>query len=381
MSSTKHISSKIGIVILILGLLVTLFLVNYLPKINLALKSPEAAALVSFPKDHKSHPNFKAEWWYLSLLTKTVKPDGSDEKDTAQIISFSRILNNNGLLTSNYDHSNQSFREKTNKGGDLQVYLTDGKYLFAQYSDAVSNATLQEKKPGKDKKRIYKLTGKTPEIGTFDLTLKERTKSNLPLLWGGNTPNCTGKISVFEDNDTFYYSIPDLDITGFITNENGEQRNVKIGKAWIDHQWFNSSWPEDWKGHYWSGLHFTETSNLYDPGPHHAIGFVTQIYDTGPKNTYWVKRNANGSNQCGTEGNIAINNYGDTNYPSSWTIDLKKSSNSFLQFNGSPFSDNQVFTPPYLPKFFEPASYITGTLNGKPITGLGFFETHLTKPQ
>lgn len=393
MNPNKHISSKIGFIILALGLLLTLFLVNYLPKINLAFKRPQAAALVSFPEDHKSHPNFKAEWWYLNLLTKTTNQQGKDEKDTGYLLSFSTIKPSenstriNGLLSSFYDNSSKEFKQNTNMGGDLQVYLKNQKYLFAQYTNPDSYATLEEKKPGKDKKRVYKLSGKTPEIGIFDLTLKERTKSNSPLLWGGNTPNCTGKISVFEPDDTFYYSIPDLDITGTITNPNGEQRNVKIGKAWIDHQWFNSSWPENWKGHYWSGLHFTESSNLYDSGPHHAIGFVTQFYNDEklgeiPKYTYWVKRNANGSNQCGTEGNIAINNYGDTNYPSSWTIDLMKSGKKLLQLTGSSFSDNQVFDPPAnLKDFFEPVSFYSGTLNGKPITGLGFFETHRTKPQ
>lgn len=388
MKSNKYISSKIGIIILLLGLLLTLFLVNYLPKISLALKKPQAAALVSFPRDHSSHPNFKAEWWYLNLLTKTTNQQGVDEKDTGYLLSFSTIkppessTKINGLLSSIYDNSSKEFKQNTDIGGDLQVYLKNQKYLFAQYTNQDSYATLEEKKPGADGKRIYKLSGKTPQTGTFDLTLKERTKSNSPLLWGGNTPNCTGKISVFEPDDTFYYSIPDLDITGTITNANGEQRNVKIGKAWIDHQWFNNTPPSNWKGHYWTSFHFTESNNLYNNEPHHAVGFVTQIYNTGPKYTYWVKRNANGSNQCGTEGNIAINNYGETNYPASWTIDLKKSGNKFLQLTGSSFSDNQIFNPPGgLPQFFEPVSFYSGTLNGKSITGLGFFETSRTKPQ
>lgn len=384
-------SSKKGVFILLVGLFSTLVLANFIPKINLSLKKPQANALLSFPQDHSIHPDFNAEWWYLSLMTKTTNNSGEDEKDTGHLISFSSIRPSkesekiNGLLSSTYDNSSKEFKENTDIGGDLQVYLKNQKFLFVNYTNPNSYATLEEKKPRADGKKVYKLSGKTPEIGTFNLKLKERTKSNIPLLWGGNTPNCTGKISVFEPNDTFYYSIPDLDITGTITNPNGEQRNVKIGKAWMDHQWFNNAPPEDWKGHYWTGLHFTESSNLYDSGPHHAIGFVTQFYNDEklgeiPKYTYWVKRNANGSNQCGTEGSISINNYGETNYPSSWAIDLKKSGKRFLQLTGSPFSDNQIFDPPAdLPDFFESASFYSGTLNGKPITGLGFFETHITR--
>ena len=393
MARNNKSSNKKSLIFLIVAGVIVFLMANLLPKIQVYINRPEAAALVSFPKDHASHPGFNAEWWYLNLLTKTTNTSGGDEKDTGFLLSFSTIkpptssTKVSGLLSSVYDNSSKEFRQNTDIGGDLQVYLKNKKYLFAQYTNPDSYATLEERKPGTDKKRIYKLSGKTPEIGTFNLTLKERTKSNMPLLWGGNTPNCTGKISVFEPNDTFYYSVPDLDITGTITNTNGEQRNVKIGKAWMDHQWFNSAPPEDWKGHYWNSFHFTESSNLYDSNPHHAIGFVTQIYNDEeigeiPKYTYWVKRNANGSNQCGTEGNIAINNYGETNYPASWTIDLNKSGNKFLQFTGSPFSENQIFNPPAgLPQFFEPASFYSGTLNGKSITGLGFFETSRTKPQ
>ncbi len=390
MAKYKKPSSNKKIIFLLASTVIVIIFANLIPKIQVYIKKPEAAALINFPLDHASHPNFKTEWWYLNLMTKTVDTAGGDEKDTAYLISLSRILNNNGLLTSSYDQTNKVFKQKTNTDGSLTVYLTDNKYLFAQYIDNVSNTTLQEKPPGTDRKRVYILTGKSPEIGNFNLKLKERTvkKSgyNTPLLWGGTTGNCVGKISVFGDNDTFYYSIPDLDITGTIIDTNGITRNVKIGKAWIDHQWFNSKPPSNWMGHYWNSFHFTESTNLYDTTPHHGIGFVTQMYSEGanitPKYTYWVKRNADGTNQCGSEGSITINNYGSTNYPSSWTIKLKKSGTQFMKITGSPFSENQIFIPPFnLPQFFEPASYYSGKWNGKPVTGLGFFETHLTKPQ
>lgn len=373
--------NKKSLIFLLLTGIFVFFAANLLPKVQVYIKRPEANALITFPGDHKSHPNYNAEWWYLNLMARTEKTDGTDLKDLGYLLSFSRIANNYGLLNSRFDRSTKTFSENTNTGGALTVSLIDNKYLFVNYTNGLNYATLEEKSPKADGKKRYQLTGKTDQIGSFNLKLKERALSSSPMLWGGTTGNCIGKISVFAPNDTFYYSIPDLDISGTITDVDGVQRNVKIGKAWIDHQWFNSRPPADWRGHYWTGFHFTESSDLYSPGPHHGIGFVTQIYQSGPKYTYWVKRNANGTNQCGTEGNITINNYGSTNYPSSWKIKLQKSGNQFLTMTGSPFSANQIFKPPLLPAFFEPISFYSGTLNGNPITGLGFFETHLTKPQ
>lgn len=354
-----------------------------IPRVNLSERKAEASSVLSFPRDHGEHPNFAAEWWYLNLLARTTRADGTDEKDLGYVISFSRIAGNNGLLSSRYDQNTKSFKESTNTGGDLSVSLKNKKYLNVQYSNGSTVSTLEELPPGADKKRLYKLAGKTAEIGSFNLTLKERTVVssgyNTPLLWGGTTGNCRGKISVFGDDDTFYYSIPDLDISGTITDIDGVERNVKIGKAWIDHQWFNSDPPADWRGHYWTSFHFAYSSDLYSPQPHQAIGFVTQIYKKGPRYTYWVKRNADGTNKCGRGGKITINSYGSANYPSSWKIELNKSGRLFFAANGIPFSDNQIFKPPLGPAFFEPASYYSGTASDKSFTGLGFFETHLSK--
>ena len=389
MAKYRKSSNRKGVLFFIISAILVVVITNIIPKIQVYIKTPEAASLLIFPRDHNSHPNYNAEWWYLNLLVRTEKIDGTNIKDLGYLLSFSRIANKSGLLNSRFDQSTKSFSEKTDVGGMLTVSLIDSKYLFVDYINGSNYATLEEKPLGADGKRKYKLIGKTDQIGSFNLTLKERTLSKSPLLWGettgmvepgGTTGDCTGQISVFAPNDTFYYSIPDLDITGTITDVDGIKRNVKIGKAWIDHQWFNTRPPADWKGHYWTGFHFTESKDLYSPEPHHAVGFVTQIYNTGPKYTYWVKRNANGTNECGTEGNITINNYGATNYPSSWNISLTKSSNTFIKVNGLPFSNNQIFDPPIGPNFFEPASYFKGYLNGKSVTGLGFFETHLTKP-
>ncbi|MFC1726941.1 lipocalin-like domain-containing protein [Patescibacteria group bacterium] len=358
------------------GIIFLLALSSSFPKTNLFVKEIEASSVLSFPEDHSEHPTFNAEWWYLNLLTRTLKTDGTDQRDLAYVLSFSRILGSNNLLSSRYDDVSKSFGENTEQNGSLVVQLLDGNRLFVQFSKNLEISTLEELPTGIDRKRVYHLAGRTADMGVFDLTLKERSVVssgfNSPLLWGGTTGNCQGRISVFSQDDTYYYSVPDLDISGTITENDGTERNVLIGKAWIDHQWFNSGPPTDWLGHYWTNLHFTHSTSLYSPGPHQAFGYVTQIYNDGPRYSYWVKRNTDGTNECGSDGTMIINSFGSTDYPNFWTVN-----NGILRANGYSFSDNQIYQPPTGPSFIEAASFYSGTLSGTPFTGLGFFETHL----
>lgn len=372
------------VLLVLLGVFFALALGILLPRVNLGSTKSQASSVLGFPKDHNSHPDFNAEWWYSNLLVRTTKTDGTDRKDLAYVLSFSRIIGSGYLLNSRYDNNTKSFKENTIGAGSLMVKLVDSSKLFVQFSkNGVVLSTLEELPTGLDRKRAYRLKGKTANMGSFDLVLKERTvvKSgfNTPLLWGGTTGNCQGKISVFAPGDTYYYSIPDLDISGSIIDIDGTRRNVVIGKAWIDHQWFSSIPPVEWLGHYWTNFHFTNSSDLYNPGPHQAFAFVTQIYKSGPKYTYWVKRNSDGTNECGTSGTITVGSYGSTNYPSSWTVN-----NGSLKVNGSTFSDNQIFQRSGGGKFTESYSRYSGSLSGKvfttAFTGLGFFETSLTRP-
>lgn len=365
------ISSLVLCCILVLGALI--------PGDSFGVRKAEASSVLNFPADHGEHSMFNAEWWYLNLLTRTEKADGTDQRDLAYVLSFSRILGIKNLLSSRYDNTSESFKESTEQDGSLVVQLVDGNRLFVQFNKDLVLSTLEELPTGPDRKKLYRLTGRTVNLGSFDLTLKERSVVssgfNTPLLWGGTTGNCQGKISVFSQSDTYYYSVPDLDITGSITENDGTRRNVIVGKAWLDHQWFNSYPPQNWEGHYWANFHLTHSGNLYDSEPHQAFGFVSQVYTDGPRYAYWVKRNADGTNECGTSGIITVNSYGSANYPNSWTLN-----NEFLNANGNSFSDNQIYQPPVGPNFIEAASYYSGSLNGTAFTGLGFFETHLTGP-
>lgn len=327
---------------LLLAIPLLLILSSSLKRSPLFLKSRALSSpAITFPQDHASHPGFSREWWYLNLTSQNL----------SYVISFSRIGGVNGLLSSRYDNATRDFAQNTDSNGTLSATLDSQSLLQISYTKSNGpSLQLQEIAPDPDGQKRFKLFGQTPQIGTFDLTLQEQVSSS-PLLWG-----CTGNISVFAPNDTYYYSLPGLDISGSIIDIDGTRKEISSGKAWMDHQWFSSSPPPNWKGHYWASFH-TDSQ---------AIGLVTQFYSTGPKYSYWVKRNNNGSNECGNTVKFNPTRFFSNNFPSKIHFDTKSISGDI-----EPLSDNQVFTTPIGPSFFEPASLVSS------IGGIGFFETSL----
>ena len=334
------------------------------------LQNP-AQAKIYFPQDYAQHSSFKSEWWYLNLVTRT-RTNNDPVKDSGYVISFSRINGINGLLSSRYNNSDQTFSQATNTNGQLSGKLVNG-LLKVDYSSSDTKLALTELAPLSNKAKQYSLIGSTKQIGQFNLLLKERTVNqggNTPLLWG-----CSGNISVFSPNDTFYYSVPDLDITGTIKDVDGTTRTVAAGKAWMDHQWFNSTPPADWKGHYWASFHYTKRSSIYDTGANPAFGWVTQVYKSGNKYSYWVARDSDGTNKCGTIQSPLLTFSTDitTRYPKTIIPDLTAAGLGKPTLTS--FSTNQIFNTP-IGTFVEPVASVTQITNSG-YTGLGFFETSI----
>jgi len=364
--------------------ILSIFISNSINKTNTDTRSHAVYTnKISFPKDHLFHSNFKREWWYINLLIRT---DDKEIRDTGYVISLGMADNTYALLTSKYDDYSKKFSENTYSPGKISSTLGKSNLFTISYSqDNGPTFTLKELTPLPNGAKRYSLKGNSPQTGTLNLTLTEKTVSskgyNTPLLWG-----CDGNISVFKPNDTYYYSIPDLDITGTVKDSNGSIKKVKVGKAWMDHQWFNSSPNEDpdstkeeWQGHYWTDHYLTQRNDF--SGPHTAIGAVTQIYNGKPKYSYWVKRNTNGTNECGTNVEFNIEKIDKkSGYPNLVTIDITNSKKQLI-YSGKllPFNHNQIFKS-LGQEFFEPMSYImSGTLGKQKVTGLGFFETGIKK--
>jgi len=342
-------------VILLMVVAISLFIVRtalHQPTVFAVNTTTIARPSPIFPTDHQAHPDF-AEWWYFNIINQVADSSGTS-RELSHLISFSRIGNQSGLLTSTYNSNTKEFEENTYQG-TLTVSTAGNLKIAFQGSDNTVHAVF---------KRIsatdFTLEGETPEMGTFTFQMKSSNFDN-PIKWGG-----TGIINVFKENDTTYYSVPDLETTGTIDLAPEEQYVVSTGKTWMDHQYFSQKGSSDWLGHYWLSFHTSE-------GDHY--GFVTQEFTSGFKNTYWVKYSKKiNQHLSGTDGSITATADNEDQYPKSLKLNIPS---LHLELIISPTSMNQVYTPPIQTEFFEPSALFSGTISGKNFTGQGFFETHL----
>ena len=317
-------------------------------------------ASLSFPKDHGPHATVKTEWWYFNTLNRYQVPGTTATQDIGYLLSFSRIGTSQALLVSRYNKETNTFSEQTHTGV-LTTSLSDN-LLRLKFSS--SDGTIMRVTQSSTSR--FTIRGYTAQTGTVDFAVTS-ANINRPLLWG-----CTGNISVFAPNDTFYYSIPNLATTGSVVDIDGKTKTVQkgMGMTWMDHQWFNTMPPSDWVGHYWVNLRA-------NTGDH--IGFVTQKYGSGYRYSNWVRLSATGVRSCGTGGTASVTSYWGNGYPAQMRFQLPLEAGKLTDFNALSLSDNQVFRPPIGPTFFEPSSYFSGRVNNVSTQGVGFFETHLKR--
>ena len=92
MARKSKSSNKRGLIFVLVSAVLIVIIANLIPKIQVYINRPEAAALVNFPTDHTFHSGFN-EWWYLNLHVRSLRSsDNLGQKDTGYLLSFSSIL-------------------------------------------------------------------------------------------------------------------------------------------------------------------------------------------------------------------------------------------------------------------------------------------------
>lgn len=221
--------------------------------------------------------------------------------------------------------------------------------LFINYSDPLAmargyvNYEIAETKPSN-----FHL-----KTGMLDLHLRSEKK---PLLEGGN-----GYISVC-GKKSYYYSLTDLSAKGFV-NILGKQIEVK-GKAWMDHQWSNTSYSKDkWT---WFSLCLDNGTQImcveYDDGKK-KDGLADFIDANGRTEHSKQLRLKHGKAMWKSKKTKA-------QYPMSWHIEIPESDAVFEV--RSLLRDGELVSGKI--NYWEGPLDVRGTLRGKKVSGVGFME-------
>lgn len=208
---------------------------------------------IEFPRDEGSHPQFKTEWWYVTgwledssgsplgfQLTFFRSRTGIDENNPSRFalrqVLFAHLAisdQKRGSLLHHEKSARPGFGLAAASEDGLDVYI-DGWHL---------------RRDGD----TYTAVAKTDNL-QLDLKLQPKAP---PLVQGDRGFSQKGPNPL---SASYYYSLPQLAVTGRIAIE-GRDQSVR-GIAWFDHEWSGSIVDEQAQGWDWVGLNLDDGGAL-----------------------------------------------------------------------------------------------------------------------
>jgi predicted secreted hydrolase len=237
--------------------------------------------LLSFPRDHGAHPDYRIEWWYLTGWLEDVapaanapqapSPDGMPARTQAETsrplgfqLTFFRLrpgvqegnpstfaprqLLFAHAAISDPAHGRLRHAEKSARAG-FGLAIAEAGDTRVQVDDwSLSRDAADPAKRGPERYRA-RARG---EGFAYDLIAETASP---PLLQGEEGYSRKGAAP---QHASHYYSRPQLVVSGSVEID-GKTRQVK-GRAWLDHEWSSEAMPEGAVGWDWLG------ANLHDGG-------------------------------------------------------------------------------------------------------------------
>lgn len=302
--------------------------------------SPVYPAFVKLPADQAAHPKAVNEWWYT---VGQVRAHGHVFGYEVDVIARSNIAGVKAPPTP---------PEAIVAISDL----TTGKYfsqsfLYSPSQGKFSATTLNESTPNASLSgplNAMHLQATMPS-GTINLTLDAKG----PALYNGGTG-----LVPFLSSSSYYYSLPALATTGTIV-ESGKTYEVS-GLSWLDHQWGDWNWTSlgRWT---WMGVHLSngvsiDLGDVFNGGTESSA--ATVLDPDGTEEVVAVDRLA-----AGTSGFVTSPATGQT-YGTKWRVEIPALHASLTV---TAFPKLQEIKAG--PGIYEGASTVTGSYEGKAVTG------------
>ncbi len=209
---------------------------------------------MEFPRDAGSHPEFRTEWWYVTGWLM-----GADKRERGFQITFFRARPDNVAA----DNPSRFSPRQILFAHVAMSDPSEGKLLHAQRT-ARAGLGLAEAKTGatqvwiqdwslRQEGKGYRAKILAPQFA-FNFLFKTRAA---PILNGerGYSQKSPNPLAA-----SYYYSIPQLQLTGTLT-QRGKAQAV-TGTAWLDHEWSSEYMDPDAAGWDWTGINFDDGASL-----------------------------------------------------------------------------------------------------------------------
>lgn len=345
--------------ILSVGMMVSLMMAALAPGAHAA--TPRFAP-IALPADAAMHPNAPNEWWYFTGHLH----DPSGRTFGFELVSFKFTNLRKTIPLAPFDTLYRSdlaiTDERAGKFYSLVNYLppAPGKTVLSSHTlhvtmvspnGSLSIGTLAG--PG----LAYNLQGALPS-GSLNLTVH----TTRPALLEG-----PGGVESIGDGYSYYYSLTNLTTAGTLTVK-GKHYAV-TGTTWMDHQWGQWQWKDD-KGWDWMGVQLSNGTSFslvnFVSGANHVSKFSAVSF---PDGTQMFTTRA-GMTPLGPHWTSPVTHI---RYPQGWHITVPAIG---LDAQVIPTIPNQEMVDPLGTgiTYWEGSCNLTGTLQGKPITGQTYTE-------
>lgn len=326
-----------------------------------------------FPRDHLAHDDFKTEWWYF---TGNLDSENGDHYGY-QLTIFRNAISPETTKT----NKNSKWNSKQIYMGHLAITDVKNKkfYSFERFDrNALGLAGTKEKAPEtiflNDWNISFEESSSKPIINIYareldesgeEVSLKLKLKATKPIVLQGDK-GLSQKSSGL-GNASYYYSSTQMESSGFIKTQSKLKKVT--GLSWMDREWSTSSLAEDQAGWDWFSLQLDDNHELM----YYQLRNKDDSIDSHSKGS-WILANSQNKTFSSDEIELKVLEYWTSTdskikYPSSWELNIPKFN---LKFKVKPYINNQEHNFTF--KYWEGAVKVSGTRNGKSVSGQGYVE-------
>jgi predicted secreted hydrolase len=320
-----------------------------------------------FPVDHGAHPEYQTEWWYYTGNLATVE----GRRFGFQFTIFRRAIAPTIPSRQSDWATNQIYfaHLAVSDIGDNKFYSTE------QYSRGAAGLAGAQ---GDPKVRVWiqdwTMTAQDVEAKIMQLKATDgpiainlTTNQVKPIVLQGDHGLSQKSLEV--GNASYYYSETRLLTKGTITI-NGTVYQVE-GNSWLDREWSTSVLSQDTVGWDWFALQLDNNRELMlyiirkKDGSVESVSHGTLIEADGTKSDLELADFQIEAKDHWTSPRLGAI------YPSGWKVTVNATSGPILLDITPLMQDQELNT---VTAYWEGASIISGTDNGKPVNGYGYVE-------
>jgi len=318
----------------------------------------------SFPSDHGPHNQFRSEWWYFTGNLKN--PQG---RQFGYELTFFRFA-----LKPDLPESKSAWRSN-------QMYMA-----HLTLTDVEANRFYTDERFSRAGNDLAGAFNKSYQVWLYDWSAKTEGEVDFPLRLHANSNDfavdlllTSPKGYVLQGNQglsqkspepgnaSYYYSYPRLETNGTVSI--ADKQFSVTGTSWMDREWSTSALSNEQSGWDWFALQLSDNTEIM----FYQLRRKDGQHDSNSSGSYITADNAK----------IALKDHDATitpldswksphskiSYPSRWRLSVPSQA---LELEIVPLIKDQELNVSY--RYWEGAVKLTGTKQGKPISGQGYVE-------